>query len=95
MSINGIQRLRGLLVAPVLALLVWAGTAQAQSLDEIVDAAVEATGGREAIERIETVKRSGTFVMDTEFGAIAGDTEVVTIPYEKVYQLLISDVFTQ
>ena len=34
-------------------------------------------------------------MMDTEFGVIAGDTEVVTIPYQKVYQLLSSDVFTQ
>jgi len=95
MTMNGLQGLRGALLTPVLALLAWGGTAHAQSLDEIVDAAVEATGGREAIERIETIKRSGTFVMDTEFGAIAGDTEVVTIPYEKVYQLLTSDFFTQ
>jgi len=39
MTMNGLQGLRGALLTPVLALLAWGGTAHAQSLDEIVDAA--------------------------------------------------------
>ena len=78
-----------------LAVLVWAGAAQAQSLDEILEAAIAASGGREAINRIETVSRSGPFTMGTEFGDIGGDMEIVIIPNQKVYQALRSDLFSQ
>ncbi len=77
------------------AVLAWAGAAQAQSLDEIVEAAVAATGGREAINRIESVRRTGPFVMDTELGPLGGELEAVIIPNRKVYQSLRSDLFTQ
>ena len=95
MTINEAKSSRGARLLPTLAVLVWASAAQAQSLEEIIDAAVVATGGREAIERIETVRRVGTFTMGTELGDLQGDTEVVTIPNQKIYQTLTSDLFSQ
>ena len=95
MTINGARGSSGAGLLLTLASPVWAGAAQAQSLDEIVEAAVAATGGREAIERIESVRRTGPFIMGTEFGDIGGDLEAVIIPNQKVYQSLRSDLFSQ
>ena len=78
-----------------LAVLVWTGAAQAQSLDEIIEAAAAATGGREAIDRIESVRRTGTFTMGTELGDFGGDTEVVIVSDQRFYQALTSDLFSQ
>ena len=75
--------------------LVPAGVAQAQTLDEIVEASLEATGGRDAMGRITSVRYTGTFTMITGYGDIDGDTEVVIIPSQKLYQDLNSDLFQQ
>ena len=75
---------RGAGLLPILAVWAWTGAAQAQSLDEIIDAAVAAVGGREAIARIESVSRVGTFSMATDFGDLGGETEVVVIPNQKL-----------
>ena len=95
MRIDRVRNSTGVGLMMTLAVLVWTGTAQAQSLDEIIEAAVEATGGRQAIDRIQTVRFTGSFSMDTEFGPIDGDVEVVVIPNQKIYQGLFSDLFTQ
>ena len=95
MTRMGARNPRVALLLPVFVVLAWAGAAQAQTLEEILDAAVAATGGREAIERIESVRRSGIFSMDTEFGVIGGDTEVVIKPNQRVYQAVTSDFFSQ
>ena len=58
------------------AVLAWTGAAQAQGLDEIIEAAVAATGGREAIGRIESVRRSGPFTMDTELGPLGAERKL-------------------
>ena len=71
------------------------GAAQAQTVDEIIEASLEAAGGREAMARITSVKRTGTFTMSTDFGDIEGDIEVIIIPNQKVYQKLDSDLFQQ
>ena len=52
MRIDRVQNSTGVGLLMTLAVLAWTGTAQAQSLDEIIEAAVEATGGRQAIERL-------------------------------------------
>ena len=95
MTIKGAQGpgRAGLLLT--LGVLAWAGAAQAQSLDEIIEAAVAATGGRDAIAQIETVRHSGSFTMGTDFGPIEGSLEIVIIPNQKMYQALISDLFSQ
>ncbi len=95
MTINGARSLGGAGLLWTLAVLVGPGAAQAQSLDEILEAALAATGGREAINRIESVRRTGPFTMDTEFGPLGGELEAVIIPNQKVYQSLRSDLFTQ
>ncbi len=95
MTINGARGSNGAGLLLTLAVLGWTGVAQAQSLDDIVEAAVAAAGGREAIERIETLRAAGTFTMGTEFGDIGGDMEVVIVPHQKIYQALRSDLFSQ
>ena len=76
-------------------LFVPAGAAQAQSLDEIIEASLDAAGGRDAINAITSVRHTGTFTMSTAYGDIDGDTEVVIIPNQKLYQNLDSDLFQQ
>ena len=95
MTINGPKSSRGARLLLTLPALVWAGAAQAQTLEEIIDAAVAASGGHEAIARVETVRRLGTFTMGTDFGDLEGYTEVVIIPYQKIFQTLTSDLFSQ
>ena len=87
------QRATGL----ILALLVFscAGAARAQTLEEIVNASLEATGGREALASIASVRQTGTFSMSTPFGDLEGDFESVVIPNRKLYQSLDSDLFQQ
>ncbi len=78
----------------VLALMAAPG-AQAQTLEEIVEASLDAVGGREALAGITSVRQVGGFVMSTDYGDIEGDTEVVIIPNQKIYQDLDSDFFQQ
>ncbi len=81
----------------ILALLAlsYAGAAQAQTLEEIVDGSLEATGGREAIGGVESVRQTGAFVMSTPFGDLEGDFENLVIPNRKLYQSFDSDLFQQ
>ncbi len=76
-------------------LFVPVGAAQAQTLGEIIEASLEAAGGREAMARITSVKQTGTFTMSTGLGNLDGDTERVVIPNQKFYQSLDSDLFQQ
>ena len=75
--------------------LSYAGDAQAQTLEEIVDASLEATGGRDALGGVESVRQTGTFVMSTPFGDLEGDFENVVVPNQKLYQSFDSDLFQQ
>ena len=81
----------------ILALLAlsYAGAAQAQTLEEIVDGSLEATGGREAIGGVESVRQTGSFTMSTPFGDLEGDFENLVIPNRKLYQSFDSDLFQQ
>jgi hypothetical protein len=88
-----VQTVGALLLAG--GLFIPAAAAQAQTLEEIIEASLEAAGGREAMARITSVKRTGTFTMSTAFGDIDGDTEVIIIPNQKVYQAQDSDLFEQ
>ena len=76
-------------------LLVPAGVAQAQTLEEIIEASLDAAGGREAIAAITSVRQTGSFTMSTAYGDLDGDMEVITIPNQKLYQSLDSDFFQQ
>ncbi len=87
------QTVGALLLACVLS--VPAATARAQTLDEIIEASLEAAGGRDAMARITSVKRTGSATMNTPFGDIEADTEVIIIPNQKIYQSLDSEVFQQ
>ena len=93
MMTGRIRRTAGLILA--LSVLSYAGAARAQTLEEIVNASLEATGGREALGRIASVRQTGTFSMSTPFGDLEGDVESVVIPNQKLYQSLDSDLFQQ
>lgn len=92
MTTGRFRRTAGLVAAVVLA---HAGAAQAQTLEEIVDASLEAVGGREALAAVESVRQTGTFTMSTPFGDLEGSVENVVIPDGKLYQSLDSDLFQQ
>ncbi|MEE2637143.1 MAG: hypothetical protein VYE68_07930 [Acidobacteriota bacterium] len=65
----------------------------AQTLDEVLRASLAASGGREALDSLSSVRQTGTFSMATPFGNLEGDTEVVIVPNQKIYQMLESDLF--
>ncbi len=69
--------------------------ASAQTLEEIVESSLEASGGRAAFEAIRSVRQVGGFTMQTEFGPLDGDIETVIIPAQKFYEEQQSDLFEQ
>ena len=85
----------GLAVVMLSAAALLVPAAHAQTLEDIINNSLEAAGGRAAIEAITSVRQSGTFTMGTGYGDLDGDIEVVTIPNQKVYQALESDLFEQ
>ncbi len=78
-----------------LSLLACTDAARAQTLDEIVDGSLQATGGRDALASIESVRQTGTFTMSTPFGDLEGGYESVVIPNQKLYQSFDSELFQQ
>ena len=93
MKTGRFRRATSLILA--LAVLTWAGAARAQTLEEIADGSLEATGGRDALAGIESVRQTGTFTMSTPFGDLEGDFENLVIPNQKLYQSFDSDLFQQ
>lgn len=93
MTTGRFRRTAGLVVVAVVA--AHAGAAQAQTLEEIIDASLEAVGGREALAEVESLRQAGTFTMSTPFGDLEGSAETVVIPGRKLYQSLDSDLFRQ
>lgn len=83
-------------VGQTLVLLLFCiGEVGAQTLDQIINESLDAAGGRDAIEAVTSLRRTGMFTMSTPFGDIEGDTEVVIIPNRKIYQDFDSDFFQQ
>lgn len=78
-----------------LALLAFAGSVSAQTVDEIIDGNVKAIGGVDAIAKIKNVTRKGTIAADGAMGAMEGVMEVVMIPWKKAYQLMDLTIFQQ
>ena len=93
MTTRSVQTTGALLLAYVLC--VPAGAAQAQTLDEIIEASLEAAGGRDAMAAIASVRQTGSFVMSSDLYDLEGYTEVITIPNQKIYQLLDGDLWQQ
>ena len=62
-------------------------------LDEIVNSSLEATGGREALARVESVRQTGTASISTPFGELEGSFESVVVPNQSFYQRFDSDLF--
>ena len=93
MTTGRFQRVIGLILA--LSLVSFAGAARAQTLEEIANGSLEATGGRDALASVESVRQTGTFTMSTPFGDLEGDFENLVIPNRKLYQSFDSDLFQQ
>lgn len=82
----------------VLAVLAWmlcAPTAAAQTADEIVELNIKAIGGPDAIKALKNVSRKGTVTLDGMMGYAEGTTEQVIIYGKKAYLSWESDIFTQ
>ena len=75
------------------AMPVSIAAAEAQTLGEIVGASLEATGGREAMARVESVRQAGTLSMSTPFGDLEGSVESIIIPNQRLYQRVDLDVY--
>ena len=93
MTTGRFHRTTGVILA--LLALSYAGAAQGQTLEEIVNGSLEAVGGREALGSVASVRQTGTFTMSTPFGDLEGGYESVVMPNEKLYQSLDSDLFQQ
>jgi len=67
-------------VAPVVAscllVSVWAGSASAQTADEIVEKHLAALGGRAALEKLTTRRSTGTITVTTPNGDLSGPCEI-------------------
>ena len=88
--ILGIATLAGI------GLLSTTARAQEMSVEAIVKAHVEALGGLDAIDKIKTIKRSGSLLVKGTGFEVEGTNEEVIAVGEKIYQLWhVENVFTQ
>jgi hypothetical protein len=70
--------------------------ARAQTADQIVAASLEATGGEEAIGRIETYSNTGRVKVESPlFGVLEGTLEAIRIPGRGYYESVDLGVITQ
>lgn len=74
------------------ALLAWAGAASAQTADDVIDKAVKALGGREALGKVTSRSMNGTMVVSTPNGDLNGTIEVLNQAPNKVRTLVSLDL---
>jgi outer membrane lipoprotein-sorting protein len=72
--------------------LVAASSAAAQTADEVADKVITATGGREALGKIQSRSSSGTMTIATPGGDIAGTIEVLNARPNKSRTLITLDL---
>lgn len=63
-----------------------ASRAQAQNIQEIIDGHIEALGGWEAINGVESIQRSGRVRRTGSGGEMSGTIRLILIPGKKAYQ---------
>ena len=78
--------LLGIIAVLAIGLLIGPSLAEEMSVEAIMKAHVKALGGTEAIDKIKTVKRTGTSSMDGILGQMKGTTEEIFVVGKKSYQ---------
>lgn len=84
-----------LVALAALGLLASVSSAAAQSAEELLEANIEAIGGQEAIDSVETLQRKGEVFVDGQFGVMEGTYKRVSIMGEKAYNMRDLGVFVQ
>lgn len=84
-----------LVAVAAMGLLASVSTAVAESADELLSANIEALGGQEAIDNVETLQRKGEVFVDGQFGVMEGTYERVSVMGEKAYNMRDLGVFVQ
>ena len=79
-------------IATATLLLCSAGSASAQSVDEIVEKHLAASGGREALARLQSRSLAGTIMLTSPAGDISGTIEVLNVAPNKERTLLTLDL---
>jgi hypothetical protein len=82
--------LKRLLLAAVV--LSWAGAAQAQTADEIVEKTLAALGGRAALAKLTSRSTTGTMTVSTPGGDVSGTIEILNEAPNKSRQLITLDL---
>ena len=81
-------------LAATLALMTLPSLAE-ENAETIMKAHVKALGGLEAIDKIKTIKRSGSAEMDGAFGQMSGTNEEIVVVGRKIYQKMDLGVFAE
>ena len=76
----------------VLAALMWAQAASAQTAEEIIEKSIGAMGGRPALTKITSRTASGTISLQTPVGDIPGTIEVMNTVPNKTRTLIKADL---
>jgi hypothetical protein len=82
--------LKRLLLAGVV--LSWAGAAQAQTADEIVEKTLAALGGRAALAKLTSRSTTGNMTVSTPGGDVSGTIEILNQAPNKSRQLITLDL---
>lgn len=86
MNSNTVNCTRPLLVALLLLGLSFA-PAFGQTAEEILEAHVQATGGKDRLMQVETVRQSGELIFKSDYaGAMEGTIEIAVVPRKKIFR---------
>jgi outer membrane lipoprotein-sorting protein len=79
-------------LAAAIVLLAVAGTASAQTADEVIEKTLTAIGGRAALAKVKSRRTTGTITFQTPAGDVEGTVEVVNAAPNKTRTLIKADL---
>jgi len=77
----------------VALIALWATTAGAQTVDEVIAQNIKADGGREMLLGVRTLERKGTVTYVGTFGRRKGTIEEICFPWKKARRLMDFGIF--
>src|SRR6478735_4967077 len=79
-------------LSAAIVLLAVAGTASAQTADEVIEKTLTAIGGRAALAKVKSRRTTGTITFQTPAGDVEGTVEVVNAAPNKTRTLIKADL---